>query len=239
MKSEKIICHIQLLSCLFVCLSGTVGCVGVGLESSPKTSLFGGGGRSQRGLPTGSIPMAGNAASPLPARASNSADQFPATGAFMPQLSNSLTGNSSSNGIAQPMVSSPLLFQRLDRNTWRVATPAGQLFQTVARILSQSYIISQADRHALSLSTDWDKFFIDGRLFRNRISVNVFPLSTRSADLVIKNSIEYYAQNGKNTDDNNPTQWLPTQDVTDELDRVLEKTQNQLLANFLNTGSTR
>lgn len=238
MKAKMIVGHRRMLFCLFLCFSGTTGCVGVGLENSPKTSLFGGAARNQRGLPTGPIPPSAPAASALPGRPSNSMDQFPASGAFMPQLSNSLTGNSSNNGIAQPMISSPLLFQRLDRNTWRVATPAGQLFQTVARILSQSYIISQADRHALSLSTDWDKFFIDGRLFRNRISVNVFPLSTRSADLVIKNSIEYYAQNGRSTDENNPTQWLPTQDVTDELDRVLEKTQNQLLAN-LNTGPTR
>jgi hypothetical protein len=140
-----------------------------------------------------------------------------------------LSGNVS-GGLAQPMVNSPLLFQRLDRNTWRVATTAGHLFQTIARVISQSYIISQADRRALSLSTEWDKFFIDGRLFRNRISVNVFPYSARSADLVIKNNIEYYTQSAQKTDENNPTQWLPTQDVTDELDRVLEKTQSQILA---------
>ncbi|MFZ9519949.1 MAG: hypothetical protein ACO3A4_05670 [Silvanigrellaceae bacterium] len=238
MKSKLCLKSGLALSCWFAVSFLATGCVGVGLENSPKTSLFGGGTRNQRGQTAPSNPMAAASAAAIPMRPSNTMEQLPVNGAFLPQLSNSLNGNSPSNGIAQPMVSSPLLFQRLDRNTWRVASPAGQLFQTVARILSQTYIISQADRHALSLSTDWDKFFIDGRLFRNRISVNVFPLSPRSADLVIKNSIEYYAQNGRNLEDNNPTQWLPTQDVTDELDRVLEKTQNQLLAN-LNSGATR
>jgi hypothetical protein len=163
-------------------------------------------------------------------RLMNSAGNQNSSGVILPQLNNALSGNGASQGLAQPMVSSPLLFQRLDKNTWRVATSAGHLFQTIARVLSQSYIISQADRHALSLSTDWDKFFIDGRLFRNRISVNVFPHSARAADLIIKNNIEYYVQNNQKTDENSPTQWLPTHDITDELSRVLEKTQNQLVA---------
>lgn len=206
------------------------GCVTAGMSNSPRTSLFGGGERQQRQLPgsanANSLPM--NSGYSVRGNAMN--EQFPASGALIPQLNNSISGQGMSNGIAQPMVSSPLLFQRLDRNTWRVAAAAGPLFHTIARILSQTYIISQADRHALSISTEWDKFFIDGRLFRNRISVNVFPHAARSADLVIKNNIEYYVQSAEKIDENNPTQWLPTQDVTDELDRVLEKTQNQLMA---------
>ena len=218
---------------IFICLlalPNLTGCVGTGLDNSPRTSLFGGSSRNQRNLP---LPPAGaglsNAIGTAP-RGLGSVDQLPASGAIMPQLNNALTGNNLSTGLAQPMVTSPLLFQRLDRNTWRVAASAAQLFQTIARVLSHTYIIAQTDRHALSLSTDWDKFFIDGRLFRNRISINVFPHSPRSADLVIKNNIEYYAQSSQKIDENNPTQWLPTHDVTDELDRVLEKTQNQLMA---------
>jgi hypothetical protein len=211
----------------FACSSLLSACMSAGLENAPRTSLFG-AGRPQRQLPPSTAGATANSMSPSP-RSGINAQQMPVIGSVMPQLNSALSGNIS-GGLAQPMVNSPLLFQRLDRNTWRVATTAGHLFQTIARVISQSYIISQADRRALSLSTEWDKFFIDGRLFRNRISVNVFPYSARSADLIIKNNIEYYTQTAQKTDENNPTQWLPTQDVTDELDRVLEKTQSQLMA---------
>jgi hypothetical protein len=206
------------------------GCVASNFENSPKGSLFGGSGRSQKqsslsGPPSGyPRSIQGEQVSAEASRPQNS------SGVILPQLNNALSGNNAGQGLAQPMVSSPLLFQRIDKNTWRVATSAGHLFQTIARVLSYTYIISKADRHALSLSTDWDKFFIDGRLFRNRISVNVFPHSPRTADLIIKNNIEYYTQNAQKADENSPTQWLPTQDITDELSRVLEKTQSQLMA---------
>lgn len=207
-----------------------MGCASSGMESAPKTSLFGGSNRAARGLPraqgTDAIPPSAIGTQ----RPIRGGEALQTPSALLPQLNNAMSGNSAATGLAQPMVRSPLLFQRLDKNTWRVATTAGHLFQTIARILSQTYIIAQADRHALSLSTDWDKFFIDGRLFRNRISINVFPHSARSADLIIKNNIEYYVQNAQKIDENSPTQWLPTQDVTDEVDRVLEKTQTQLIA---------
>jgi hypothetical protein len=214
------------------------GCTSSGFEHSPRGSLFGANLRSPR-----SAPLSQSAAGGRPVQGEqllmNSAGNQNSSGVIMPQLNSALSGNTVPQGLAQPMVSSPLLFQRIDKNTWRVATSAGHLFQTIARVLSHTYIISQADRHALSLSTDWDKFFIDGRLFRNRISVNVFPHSSRTADLIIKNNIEYYVQNERKTDENSPTQWLPTHDITDELSRVLEKTQNQLIAQLSSPASSK
>lgn len=205
-------------------------CVAPSGDFSQRTSLFGGGSRTGgRSLPLPAAPVTGSS---VPGRPLQNMENITPSGAILPQLSGALAGNSSSGGFTQPMVSSPLMFQRLDRNTWRVATHAAHLFQTVSRILSQTYIISKADRQTLSLSTEWDKFFIDGRLFRNRISINVFPFNQRSADLVIKNNIEYYTQTAQKIDDNDPTQWLPTQDITDELDRILEKTQKQIMATF-------
>ncbi|NBO39136.1 hypothetical protein EBU99_11195 [bacterium] len=225
---------VRLLSTTVLSVS-TIGCVATSGETTQRTSLFGGSNRTGRSMP---LP-AGQAlpASAISQKSAQNIDGVPPSGALLPQLSGALSGNSSTGGIAQPMFSSPLLFQRLDKNTWRVAISAGQLFQTVSRILSQSYIIAQADRHSMSLNTEWDKFFIDGRLFRNRISINVFPLNQRTADLVIKNNLEYYTQTAQKVDDNSPTQWLPTQDVTDELDRILEKTQTILMANLQTTSS--
>lgn len=221
----------------FLLLGVLNGCMLNNLENTPKTSLFGGFQQGQKPLPL--TPPAASTQNLLPGQNSSfprsnmdASEQRSLNNAnsFLPQLNSALKGAPGNNGIAQPMVSSPLLMQRIDQNTWRVASKSNILFQTVAKILSQNYIIAQADRRTLSLSTDWDKFFIDGRLFRNRISINIFPSSMQSSDLIIKNNVEYYNSAATVSNENNQIPWLPTQDITNELDRVLEKTQNQLMA---------
>lgn len=217
-----------ILACLAT--SALAGCVVPSGEPIQRTSLFGGTARAQRSLPLPPASAIGSANAAVAGKPLQNMDNLAPSGTILPQLSGALAGNSSNGGFAQPLVASPLLFQRLDKNTWRVAASAPQLFQTVAKILSQTYIISKADRQTLSMSTEWDKFFIDGRLFRNRVSINVFPFNPRASDLVIKNNIEYYTQTAQKVDENDPTQWLPTHDVTDELERILDKTQKQLMA---------
>ena len=218
----------------------TAGCIAPSGEPYQRTSLFG----SRRSAPARGLPPASatqNEATPPIAtgRRMQELENVAPSGAILPQINSSLSGNSSHGGFSSPMITSPLMFQRLDKNTWRIAASAPLVFQTVARILSQTYILSQTDRRTFSMSTEWDKFFIDGRLFRNRVSINVFPLNSKFADLVIKNSIEYYTQNNAKLDTNSPDQWLPTQDITNEMDRILDKTQKQLMASFTDRTPVR
>lgn len=221
-------------------LSMSTGCIVPSSEPFQRTSLFGNrSGPPTRGVP----PQTTKRNEPMPpiatGRRLQELENVAPSGALLPQINSSLSGNSGHGGFSRPMMTSPLMFQRLDKNTWRIAASAPLVFQTVARILSQTYILSQTDRRSFSLSTEWDKFFIDGRLFRNRVSINVFPLNSKFADLVIKNSIEYYTQNNAKLDTNSPDQWLPTQDITNEMDRILEKTQKQLMAGFTDRPTLR
>lgn len=213
-------------------LALTTACVVPAGEPFQRTSLFGSRDTTSRTQSSAS-PGRPKILPPIATgRRMQELENVAPSGAILPQINSSLSGNSSHGGFSRPMMTSPLMFQRLDKNTWRIAASAPTVFQTVARILSQTYILSQTDRRSFSLSTEWDKFFIDGRLFRNRVSINVFPLNSKFADLVIKNSIEYYTQNNAKLDTNSPDQWLPTQDITNEMERILEKTQKQLMASF-------
>lgn len=221
-------------------LSLSTGCIAPSGEPFQRTSLFG----HRSGSPThGVLPQTAKRNEPIPpiatGRRLQELENVAPSGALLPQINSSLSGNSGNGGFSRPMMTSPLMFQRLDKNTWRIAASAPVVFQTAARILSQTYILSKTDRRSFSLSTEWDKFFIDGRLFRNRVSINVFPLNSKFADLVIKNSIEYYTQNNAKLDTNSPDQWLPTQDITNEMERILEKTQKQLLAGFTDRPTLR
>ncbi len=120
---------------------------------------------------------------------------------------------------------SPLHLSRIEGNTWRTAANPAVVYGIMARILSQTYIISSADRKNFNVQTDWDKFFIDGRLFRNRMSVTVFPVGSRQTEIVIKNSVEYYTGTMVKQEEN--TAWLPSPDLTDEVNKLVENTDRQ------------
>lgn len=114
----------------------------------------------------------------------------------------------------------------VDGNTWRTSIHPAMVFGIMSRIISQTYIISSMDRKNFNLQTDWDKFFIDGRLFRNRINVMVFPVGPKQTEVVIKNIVEYYTGNPNYKMEEN-TAWLPTPDITDEIPKLVENTNRQ------------
>ena len=120
---------------------------------------------------------------------------------------------------------SPLHLTRIEGNTWRTAANPAIVYGIITRLLSQSYIISGVDRKNLNVQTDWDKFFINGRLFRNRMSVTVFPVGSRQTEVVIKNSVEYYTGTLAKQEEN--TAWLPSPDLTDEVTKLVENTDKQ------------
>lgn len=123
----------------------------------------------------------------------------------------------------------PMELMNIDGNIWRSGMEPVALFNMVSRLLAQRYLIQNVDRRSLTISTDWDKFFIEGRLFRNRLSVSVFPVGLRQTEVVIKNSVEYYSGSPNAPEANNSVvNWYPTPDITDELPRVVDSLNRQI-----------
>ncbi len=116
----------------------------------------------------------------------------------------------------------------VEGNTWRTTAPATRVFSLAGRALSQTYVLSRVDRRNLTLQTDWDKFFIDGRLFRNRLVVTVFPVGPRQTEVVIRNALEYQgAVAGRDTEASEGA-WLPSPDITDEVERFVDAVNIQM-----------
>jgi hypothetical protein len=131
----------------------------------------------------------------------------------------------------EPKIIKSTNFQKTDENSWSTSLSAVETFSVFSKIIAKSYIISSIDRKNLSINTDWDKFFIDGRLFRNRLSVSVFPVDMRNTEVVIKNTLEYLAKEENNQQNQ---VWLPCPDITDEVKRIV---QSATLASTKNASS--
>lgn len=119
-----------------------------------------------------------------------------------------------------------LSLTHIEGNTWRTQAHPAMVFGIMSRLLSQNYIINSMDRKNFNLQTDWDKFFIDGRLFRNRINIMVFPVAPRQTEVVLKNIVEYYSGNQNSKLEENSA-WLPSPDITDEINKLIENTNRQ------------
>ena len=130
--------------------------------------------------------------------------------------------------------------RKVDGNIWRTGLEPPGVYQMVAKLVSQNYVIAAADRRNFTLSTDWDKFFIEGRLFRNRLSVSVFPVGIRRTDVVIRNVVEYFDGRTNRTDEDIATgSWLPSPDLTDEVPRIIDHLNRQIALLYQSRGAVR
>jgi hypothetical protein len=119
----------------------------------------------------------------------------------------------------QPTVERAMPMQKVGPNVWRTSVPANVAFQTLTRVLSQSYVFASHNKRQMKISTQWDKFLIDGRLFRNRMEVSVFPVTARSTEVAIQNVVQAYE--GDNSVNLIESNWIGTPDVTDEVQRLV------------------
>lgn len=158
-----------------------------------------------------------NETTPLRGRAARGELPLPQVGAHTP----------SRNSMSLPNILTREL-TKVDGNVWRSSVDAVQLFNMLSRLLSQNYLLTSVDRKSLTLSTDWDKFFIEGRLFRNRLSISVFPVGHRQTEVVLKNSVEYFSGNPNNPQEMTLANWLPSPDITDEVSRVVDSLNKQI-----------
>ena len=117
----------------------------------------------------------------------------------------------------------------VEGNKYRTTLQAKHVFQAVLRSLSQSYLLERVDKRNMTLNTDWDKFFIEGRLFRNRFIVSVFAIGPKRTEVSIRNHLEYFSGNAGNSSLQHEGAWLPSPDITDEVTRLVDSVNGQLI----------
>jgi hypothetical protein len=106
--------------------------------------------------------------------------------------------------------------KQVDDHTWVSNLPPYELFSLLSRHISKKYEILSLNKKSLTLSTNWDKFVIKGRLFRNKLNITLFPYDRNYTEIVIKNEVEYHSE-VKYSAAKSYDVWLPTTDITSEL----------------------
>ena len=121
--------------------------------------------------------------------------------------------------------------KKISQNTWASDMDPEQLLNTLARSLSESHEVLYVDRKNLTILTNWDKFLIQDKLFRNKIHIILFPVRENYTEVVIRNDVEYHSA-VQYEKDHTIDIWIPTQDITKDVQTLYTKSKQALHENY-------
>ena len=99
-------------------------------------------------------------------------------------------------------------------------------WEEVLNIITQDYNVVVLDGQNGIITTEWDKFYFNQNLYRNKITLRIRPASVHTTQIIIKNNIEQL----ENTTSSNSQKilWIPSEDVLDETYRIINSLANVL-----------
>lgn len=96
--------------------------------------------------------------------------------------------------LAQPRAtarkSAPRVVGQLKENTFAVAAPYHHTFRTALAILAENYPIHLVDAKAGVITTAYDTYYLDNRLYRNRLTLVIAATGKATSTMVVNNSRE-------------------------------------------------
>jgi hypothetical protein len=116
--------------------------------------------------------------------------------------------------------SNPATIYPINEQTFRFQLNDEKVWSAALDVLMQDYNLLVVDRKSGVISTEWDSFYLDKKIFRNKISVRITRKSWGQANLTIVNKIETLREGlAQSADD---AIWIPTKDSKSEPARIIQ-----------------
>ena len=108
----------------------------------------------------------------------------------------------------------------ISNNAALVQVPSDQLWDSVLETLVEDYTIESISERNGLVTTSWNLFYFQNRLYRNRISAKAGRAGWRASKLVFANKVQLW----------DPTNriWVPSEDIIQESQRFL----NNIIAQY-------
>lgn len=108
---------------------------------------------------------------------------------------------------------------KISKNKFIIPASSQGVWEASLDILSNAYSLTLADRENGLIATEWDRFYREGNIYRNKLSIRFNGTDKKGTVVTIHNNIERLEKD--------PSQeyrpiWLPTNDPTKEVFRLLK-----------------
>ena len=107
----------------------------------------------------------------------------------------------------------------VDKNTFRFLLKPAQVWDGAVNILMRNYNLNIIDKPSGIITTEWDSYYQDNRLYRNKVTVLMKNVSWNNADVVVFNNTEVLrdSQSG-----GMEAVWLPAKGDDREMGRIVQ-----------------
>lgn len=105
--------------------------------------------------------------------------------------------------------------------TFRFRQPRENVWDGALDVLMQDYNLNIIDRDNGVVTTEWDSYYLDGAVYRNKISLRLSRRGWKAAELRIHNNVERL-QDASQAAGAVGAVWLPAEDRAGEVARLIQ-----------------
>lgn len=129
----------------------------------------------------------------------------------------SATAQSGSTQQQQPRRLTPVITQ-VSEGTFRVPLNYERAWDAIVDVLLRNYNLQIVDKSTGILASDWDSYYLDGKVHRNKVSLRLKRLGNQGVDVTIHNNVEVLSR----VPDGVAEVWLPSDRTKPEIGRIIQ-----------------
>lgn len=107
----------------------------------------------------------------------------------------------------------------LSPGAWLIPERPGEVWNGVLNILLRHYNVQTVNQESGVITTEWDRFYLNQKVYRNKISLRVVNGPYQQTHLMVVNNVEVL-QDGADAGSLSPV-WLPSKDTSQESERLV------------------
>ena len=106
----------------------------------------------------------------------------------------------------------------IDKNRFRIHQSYSRVWDNMLDLVLKNYNLNIANKDSGLITTEWDSYYLDNKVYRNKLSVRVKQLNWKMVDVIIYNNVEILADNRETQ---GPMVWLPEDEGKAEIGRLI------------------
>jgi len=122
-----------------------------------------------------------------------------------------------------------IALKKIDESTYFASLKPQHVLEAFLMVLVKNYTINIVDHKTNLISTEWDSYYIDHELFRNKITIKLTKMNPYKTKIDIINNIEKFDKPFSYSTSEN--MWIPFDKTSEEIERIITNVKTILARN--------
>lgn len=109
----------------------------------------------------------------------------------------------------------------VDKNTYRFALKDADVWESALNVLMRNYNLTIVDRQSGLVTTEWDGYYLDNAVYRNKVSMRIYRTTYNTIDVTVHNNVERLRDASQAAGAVGAV-WLPAEDPANEVARLIQ-----------------